>query len=223
MARIPTTELEQLKTNISVTRLIEAAGIVLKKSGKDQLGLCPFHADGEPSLIVTPAKNLWHCFSCQIGGGPIDWVMKLRGVSFRHAVELLKSDSSLAASPAGESPVKRSIVRSLPPPVVFDADDQDLLNQTVDYYHQTLLNSPEALAYLKQRGLDHPDLISRFKLGYANRSLGLRLPAKQNQTGEQIRSRLQKIGLYRESGHEHLNGSLIIPVLDASGKVLSTC
>lgn len=219
MARIPTTELEQLKTNISVTRLIEAAGIVLKKSGKDQLGLCPFHADGEPSLIVTPAKNLWHCFSCQIGGGPIDWVMKLRGVSFRHAVELLKSDSSLAASPAGESPVKRSIVRSLPPPVVFDADDQDLLNQTVDYYHQTLLNSPEALAYLKQRGLDHPDLISRFKLGYANRSLGLRLPAKQNQTGEQIRSRLQKIGLYRESGHEHLNGSLIIPVLDASGNV----
>lgn len=222
MARFPQEELEQLKNDIAVTRLIEAAGIVLKKSGKDQLGLCPFHADGEPSLIVTPAKNLWHCFSCQIGGGPIDWVMKWRGVSFRHAVELLKSDSSLAAGGAGSalaSPVKNSTVRHLPPPVVLDADDQDLLNQTVDYYHQTLLAAPEALAYLKQRGLDHPDLISRFKLGYANRTLGLRLPVKQNQTGEQIRTRLQKIGLYRESGHEHFNGSLIIPVLNESGNV----
>ncbi|BBB62271.1 hypothetical protein UNDKW_4016 [Undibacterium sp. KW1] len=219
MARIPTAEVERLKNEVSVERLVESAGIVLKKSGKDQLGLCPFHADSEPSLIVTPAKNLWHCFSCQIGGGPIDWVMKLRGVSFRHAVELLKTDSSLAASPVGDSPVKRSVVRSLPPPVVFDADDQDLLNQTVDYYHQTLLASPEALAYLKQRGLDHPDLISRFKLGYANRSLGLRLPVKRQQTGEQIRSRLQHVGLYRDSGHEHFNGSLIVPILDQAGNV----
>lgn len=219
MARIPTTELEQLKNDIAVTRLIEAAGIVLKKSGKDQLGLCPFHADGEPSLVVTPAKNLWHCFSCQIGGGPIDWVMKLRGVSFRHAVELLKADTSLAASPVGDVPVKHSTVRHLPPPVVLDADDQDVLNQTVDYYHQTLLAAPEALAYLKQRGLEHPDLITKFKLGYANRTLGLRLPVKQNQTGEQIRTRLQKVGLYRESGHEHFNGSLIVPILDQAGKV----
>ncbi|MGK3946676.1 CHC2 zinc finger domain-containing protein, partial [Streptomyces caeruleatus] len=76
MARIPAQEVEQLKNEVSVERLVEAAGIVLKKSGKDKLGLCPFHDDGEPSLVISPAKNLWHCFSCQIGGGPIDWVMK---------------------------------------------------------------------------------------------------------------------------------------------------
>ena len=93
MARIPTNEVEQLKNEVSVERLVEAAGIALKKSGKDKLGCCPFHEDGEPSLVVTPAKNLWHCFSCQIGGGPIDWVMKLKGVSFRHAVELLRDGS----------------------------------------------------------------------------------------------------------------------------------
>ena len=219
MARFTETELEQLKNGISVERLVESAGIVLKKSGKDKIGLCPFHADGEPSLVVTPAKNLWHCFSCQIGGGAIDWVMKLRGVSFRHAVELLKSDSSLAAGSLGETPIKHSTVRSLPSPIAFDADDQALLNQTVDYYHQTLLASPEALAYLAARGLDHPELVTRFKLGYANRTLGLRLPFKQNATGEAIRSRLQKIGIYRESGHEHFNGSLIVPVFDLAGDV----
>jgi len=218
MARFTETELEQLKNEVAVERLVEAAGIVLKKSGKDKIGLCPFHADGEPSLVVTPAKNLWHCFSCQIGGGAIDWVMKLRGVSFRHAVELLKTDSSLAAGVVGETPIK-STVRSLPAPIAFDADDQALLNQTVDYYHQTLLASPEALAYLAARGLDHPELITRFKLGYANRTLGLRLPVKQNMTGEAIRTRLQKIGIYRESGHEHFNGSLIVPVFDLAGDV----
>ncbi len=92
MARIPAAEIERLKTTLSVERLVEDAGIKLRRAGRDLMGLCPFHEDGEPSLVVTPAKNLWHCFGCGIGGGPIDWVMKRRGVSFRHAVELLRDD-----------------------------------------------------------------------------------------------------------------------------------
>jgi DNA primase len=62
MARIPEAEIEQLKSEVSVERLVESSGVALKKSGKDRLGRCPFHEDGEPSLVVTPAKNLWHCF-----------------------------------------------------------------------------------------------------------------------------------------------------------------
>ncbi len=219
MSRIPESDIERLKNEVSVERLVESAGIVLRKSGKDRIGVCPFHEDSEPSLLVTPSKNLWHCFGCQIGGGPIDWVMKFRGVSFRHAVELLKADPALAAGVQG-APLKVTSVRSLPAPVAFDADDQALLNQTVDYYHETLLESPEALAYLKARGLDHPDLIARFKLGYANRTLGLRLPERNRLFGLDIRGRLQKVGLYRESGHEHFNGSLVVPVLDAAGDVV---
>ena len=219
MARIPETDIERLKNDVSVERLVEAAGIVLKKSGKDKLGHCPFHDDGEPSLVVTPAKNLWHCFGCQIGGGPIDWAMKFKGVSFRHAVELLKADPSLAAQGVNDTPIKRATARSLPAPVAFDADDQALLNQTIGYYHETLKQSPEALAYLQARGLAHPDLIERFQLGYANRTLGLRLPEKNRAAGTDIRTRLQKIGIYRDSGHEHFNGSLVVPIMDAAGDV----
>lgn len=90
MARIPPDELERLKSQVAVERLIEASGVALKPVGKDLHGRCPFHDDREGSLVVTSAKNLWHCFSCQIGGGPIDWMMKSKGVSFRHAVELLR-------------------------------------------------------------------------------------------------------------------------------------
>jgi DNA primase catalytic core len=194
--------------------------VELKKAGKDMLGRCPFHDDAEASLVVTPAKNLWHCFGCQVGGGPIDWVMKSRGVSFRHAVELLKADPSLAPGQISQAGTKRTTVRALPTPVAFDADDHALLNQTIDYYHQRLQATTEGAAYLKTRGLAHPEMVATFKLGVADRTLGLRLPEKTRKAGADIRARLQKIGLIRESGHEHFNGSLVITVFDEGGNVV---
>jgi len=215
MPRIPEPEIEQLKNEVSVERLVEASGIELKRSGKDWLGRCPFHEDDTASLVVTPAKNLWHCFGCGVGGGPIDWVIKRQGVSFRHAVELLREGvTPLAAEGVA---VKRSTVRSLPAPVAFDADDQALLNQTVGYYHERLLATTEAAEYLAARGLAHPELIAHFKLGVADRTLGLRLPEKNRKAGADIRAQLQKIGLIRDSGHEHFNGSLVVPVFDENG------
>jgi DNA primase len=216
MARIPEAELERLKSEVSVQRLVEASGVELKKGGKDLIGKCPFHQDDEASLVVTPHKNLWHCFGCQIGGGPIDWVIKSKGVSFRHAVELLKADPFLAAG----APRKITTTRALPAPVALDADDHALVAQVIDYYHQRLKEDAEAQAYLKARGLEHPALIDTFKLGVADRTLGLRLPLKNRAEGAAIRERLQRIGLIRESGHEHFNGSLVIPVFDVGGNVV---
>lgn len=218
MARIPATEIERLGTEISVERLVEASGIELNKAGKDLTGQCPFHKDDTASLVVTPAKNLWHCFGCGIGGGPIDWVIKKNGVSFRHAVELLRD--GVPYLPAGAGTIKRTTVRVLDAPVAFDADDQALLNQTIAYYHETLKSSPEALAYLKARGIDSMEAVEHFRLGYANRTLGLRLPGKSRIKGAEIRARLQKIGIYRASGHEHFNGSLVVPVCDEGGNVV---
>src|ERR687888_171462 len=105
MARIPEEEIERLKSQISLERLAEAKGVTLKKHGENLLGLCPFHDDHEPSLVITPTKNLWHCLgACQTGGTVIDWVMRAEGVSFRHAVELLQNDySPVAASSAADA------------------------------------------------------------------------------------------------------------------------
>ena len=222
MARIPEAEIERLKNEVAVVRLVEGAGLELKKSGKDWIARCPFHEDDTASLVVTPAKNLWHCFGCGAAGGPIDWVMKLRGISFRHAVEQLREGvPSLAAKDGGTVRVPASgSVKALAAPVAFDADDQALLNQTVSYYQERLQAAPDALAYLEARGLGHPELVSTFRLGVADRSLGLRLPDKNRKAGADIRARLQRIGLYRESGHEHFTGSLIMPVLDEAGNVV---
>ncbi|MFZ5699353.1 MAG: CHC2 zinc finger domain-containing protein [Pseudomonadota bacterium] len=217
MARIADAELDQLKASVSIQRLVEAKGVELVRHGKDWLGRCPFHADKTPSLVVSPGKNLWHCLgACATGGSVIDWVMKAEGVSFRHAVELLRNDLPLAAGPV----VKQSTVPKLAAPVDADGDDAAALAQVVDFYHVTLKQSPEALAYLEQRGIASNELIDRFKLGFANRTLGLRLPEKNRKAGAELRSRLQRLGILRESGHEHFNGSLVIPVFDEAGHVV---
>lgn len=216
MARIPDEALEHLKASVSLQRLVEAKGVVLTRHGADLHGRCPFHDDKTPSLVVSPAKNLWHCLgACQIGGSVIDWVMRAEGVSFRHAVELLRNDAPLVAGV-----VKQSTVPKLAAPVTADADDAVLLAQVIDYYHATLKQSPEALAYLEQRGIRSDEAIDRFRLGFANRTLGLRLPAMNRKAGAEVRMRLQRLGVLRESGHEHFNGSLVIPVCDAGGNVV---
>ncbi len=222
MARVPEAELERLKAEVSVQRLAEARGVELRRHGADLIGLCPFHEDHEPSLVISPRKNLWHCLgACQAGGSVVDWVMRAEGVSFRHAVELLREDLPPFAAPplAPARPVKVSTVRRLPAPVERDADDEELLLQVLRYYHATLQEFPEALRYLESRGLRSSELIERFQLGFANRTLGLRLPEKTRRAGEEIRTRLQRLGVLRESGHEHFNGSLVIPVIDPEGRV----
>jgi len=214
MARIADVEVQRIKREVSLVRLIEGAGYTLKAQGKDLGMCCPLHdGDDTPSFIVTPAKNVWHCFGCQSGGSVIDWVMASRRVSFRHAVELLAKES-----PALVAPPTRA-VRSAAPAFVPSADDAALLVHVIDAYHATLKQSPEAQAYLAKRGLTHPEVIERFRLGFANRTLGYQLPGKQVKAGAELRGALQRIGIYRESGHEHFNGSLVVPVFDAVGNV----
>lgn len=115
--------------------------------------------------------------------------------------------------------MRRSTVPKLESPLRRKVDERELLRQVVDYYHETLKESPQALQYLEQRGLRSEDAIARFKLGYANRTLGYRLPQKNRVAGAESRGRLQQLGILRESGHEHFNGCVVIPIFDEHGAV----
>jgi DNA primase len=171
MARVPAVEIEKLKRNVSLRRVVEAKGVTLKQSGQDNfMGKCPFHEDDTASFSLSEKKNLWHCLgACRAGGDVIEFVMRAEGVSFRHACELLREGIQLSPSVGP----KHATVPKLPSPVT---ETGDALNEVRDHYHQQLKQSPEALAYLKSRGLDDKALINHFKLGFANRTLALRLP-----------------------------------------------
>src|SRR5205823_2514068 len=109
--------------------------------------------------------------------------------------------------------------RAMPDDFTLDAeaDDQKLLAQVAGFYHNALKNSPEALAYLQQRGATRGQAVARFRVGYADRSLGLTLPEKRLKAGLALRSCLQQIGLFRDTGHEHFSGCVVFPILAADG------
>lgn len=203
-------ELERLKSEVSLKRLIEGQGHDLMRRGKDWVMRCPFHDDVSPSLVVTESKNLYHCFGCGAAGSVLDWVMKTQGVSLPHAVQLLKHDAPLDGMRVG---VAKSQARPLPSVVQHEADDQALLARVVSYYHATLKESPQGQAYLTERGLMHPELIDRFKLGYANSTLTYRLPKKYTVAGKAVREQLQRVGVLRSTGFEHLGGCLVVPII----------
>jgi DNA primase catalytic core len=216
MARIPDSEIERLKADVDLVGIVAASGVKLEKRGADHVGCCPFHDDKTPSLVISPDKNLWRCFgACDVGGDPIAWVMRREAVSFRHAVELLKGDYA----PEPSAPAKtRSTVAKLAP-LATPAEDAALLGEVAGFYHAALKTNPEALAYLERRGLAHPDVIDTFGLGYADRTLGYRLPQANRKAGAEVRGRLQALGVLRDSGHEHLRGSLVVPTYAADGTV----
>src|SRR5690348_11139497 len=197
-------ELARLEREITLADRVRAAGVVLKRHGADLIGACPFHEDSAVSLVVSTSSNRWACRTCHVEGGVVDWEQRVAGVSQRHAVERLRQVADAA------------------PQLQLDADGDDasLLRAVVRYYHENLLASPEGLAYLATRGLEHRDAIDRFRLGLATRTLGYALPPKQHKAGKRLRERLQTLGLLRASGHEHFTGSLIVPVLGPDGEVL---
>lgn len=220
MPRIPEADIERLKETVSLEALAEAAGVTLTRHGADRIGRCPFHDDKTPSLVITPGKHLWHCLgACNTGGSAIDWVMRERGVSFRRAVELLRAQ-------AGQLPIAASATMPAPhakviAPLAATAEDAALLAEVVGIYHARLQQHAEAQAYLARRGLTHPELIATFRLGVGDRTLAYRLPDKELAPGAKVRGQLQRLGVLRSSGHELFNGSLVVPIMDASGAVVN--
>jgi DNA primase len=209
-------EKERLKREVSIQRLAEARGIKLHRSGKELIGLCPFHDDRNPSLNIDPVANVWHCKgACGEGGDVIRWVARSEGVSDAHAIALLKRDYAPSAGPV----VKIATIPKLPCPVTLGADDRTVMREVVKFYADTLRDTADAKRYLEKRGLKSSEMVERFRLGFSDRMLGPALPDKNRRAGMEIREQLERLGVFRASGHEHLRGSLVIPVFNLDGDV----
>jgi DNA primase catalytic core len=221
MPRIPEEEIERVKRETDLVTLIRSRGIELKKHGTGNLiGLCPFHDDRDPSFIVTPDKGLFHCMGCGKAGNAIQFVQQFDGVSFRHAYEILAEGGNLVYAAPENGRIKTSTVPRLENPLDMYAEGGALLDQVADYYHRRLLKSTVALDYLRMRGLCHDEAIRTFKLGYADRSLGLRLPLTNRHDGNLVRERLKALGILRDTGHEFLTGAVIVPVPGPDGHTI---
>lgn len=222
MARIPQEEIDRIKREVSVADLVRARGIELCGHGENLIGLCPFHDDREPSLVITPAKNLWNCLgACNAGGDVIRWVERSEHVPFVRAVELLHRGYPHFSDAVKRGPRTEAIARPACP-ISVEMSDRELTAAVIDYYAKRLnrTDAPEAVRYLDQRGIWNEEALARFQIGFADRSLGTLLPPPELKPGRELRTRLAQVGLYRaDSRREHFNGCIVFPVIGREGEV----
>jgi DNA primase catalytic core len=224
MPRIPDSEIARIKTDTDLVALIQSRGVALKQQGSNWTGFCPFHEDKEnPNLIVTPGKGLWRCMAacCGATGNVIQFVERFDGLSFRHAFEVLANGGKAAFEQSGGI-AKKSTVPKLACPIEDTEEDARLLQQVADYYAKRLTAPESQLArdYLASRGLDDSELWKRYQIGFADRTLGLRIPEKNRVQGKEIRTRLETLGVYRETGREHLVGCITVPIKNTQGDIV---
>lgn len=218
MGRITPAELEQLKRGVSLLNVAKSQGHTFKKHGKDGYTcLCPFHTEKTPSCVISPAKNLYHCFGCGAAGSVLDWLQHTERLTYPQTLVRLREL-------AGTSSVAVTVAPSSSPPAVpptladLDDDGQALLNQVIDFYHQQLLESPDAQEWLVSRGLTHPELVGHFRLGFAGNhgiggSAGV-LPSKSSKDGQRLRERLVQVGVLRETTRQdHFRGCVVMPMI----------
>ncbi|MBU0769583.1 MAG: DNA primase, partial [Proteobacteria bacterium] len=137
--------------------------VLLKKTGKSYVGLCPFHSEKTPSFTVSPQKQIFYCFGCAAGGNVFSFIMKRDGISFPEAARILSKQYGINV-PVQTMSKDQKRVRS---------ERENLLainRQAMDFYHNNLFSAPsgkQAMLYLKKRGISQ-ETMEIFRLGYAS-------------------------------------------------------
>jgi DNA primase len=193
---IPEEKIEEIKNAADIVEVVSDY-VLLKKTGKNYSGLCPFHAEKDASFTVSPAKQIFHCFGCNTGGNVFNFLIRHDGVSFPEAVRLIARRYSIDLPERKMSQAMREQI----------SEREKLLSinrMAMDYYHWNLLHDSygkQAMAYLQKRGMD-PSIIDKFQLGYARNTWdGLR---------NYLQSKRVPVNLIEKSG-------LVIPKKSGTG------
>jgi len=214
MGQIPEEFIDDLRHRADIVEIIREF-VPLKKQGQNMVGLCPFHAEKTPSFVVSPQKQIYHCFGCGKGGNVFTFIMEKNGMTFPEAVSFL---------------AKRYGVMVPGPAVSPERQKQESL--TKRYYHINELAArffssrlydkagAEALSYLASRGIDRKTM-EKFALGYAppgwdelSRFLLAQGCSEREVLLLGLSIKTQKGGLVDRFRHR-----IIYPIMDEAGRV----
>ena len=195
-----------------MTALVQAKGIDLKKTGKSMMGLCPFHADNNPSLSINIQENRWNCFGCPAGGDAIRFVELFDQVDFKEAVARLTNSNGTSRLPKiskNTSGKKRAALKPL------SVKDKKLLARVVKYYQHSLDEDKRGLDYLqKERGINDVQSIKELGAGYVNGTLNEILPDDPD-----VIDQLKRIGILNAKGNEIFYNCVVFPLFDGQRAV----
>ncbi|OPY69724.1 MAG: DNA primase [Syntrophorhabdaceae bacterium PtaU1.Bin034] len=196
--------LDEVLARVNILDIISQY-VKLRKTGRNFIGLCPFHKEKTPSFTVSPEKQIYYCFGCHEGGNVVNFLAKYDRSTFQEALENLANQVGIATS-------KRVGARRTP---VFDA-----LSRLAEYYQANLARSDFAMRYLRERNIDK-QAVEAFKLGYSERRSYTKDFAKR--LGIPL-DMLLSTGVVKlkdgGEGFDIFRGRITIPILDINGKVI---
>ena len=215
MVRYSEELIEEIRSSNDIVDVISQY-VILKRSGRNFFGLCPFHKEKSPSFSVSPDKQIFHCFGCGVGGNVIHFVSKIENLDFRETLELLANRANITLPTLDNSyqDSKKAILKSK----VYEINEI-----AAKFYHENLYKptSKPAQEYIKKRRLDNRTLKS-FLIGYSGNFDELYNLLKQKGfTEEQILA--SSLVNKTDNGKfiDRFRKRLMIPIQDTSGKFIA--
>lgn len=211
-------KIEQVRERTDIVELVSQY-VDLKTSGRNRLGLCPFHAEKSPSFSVNAERQFYHCFGCGAGGDVFSFLMHSEGLSFPDAVRRLAEQAGIDLEE-----------RPLTPPERAQIEERERLYRinglAADYFHANLMEHQQgaiARNYMKKRGYGQK-AAAEYRIGYALEGWdGLKGHLERHQVAA---AEARILGLLREgtSGrgdYDMFRSRLMFPILDLAGRVVA--
>jgi len=208
--------IEEVQSKLDIAEIV-GSYISLRKAGRNFKACCPFHHEKSPSFVVSPTKQIYHCFGCGAGGDMISFVMKHENLEFIEALNILAKKAGVQVprfkgTADGKSRSSASMLHRI--------------NEfAANYYNALLVGSTKAIEarkYLVKRALN-ADIVSRFKLGFSSGEWDSFL--KFAKTKGVSASSLEKAGLVipgkEESFYDRFRNRVIFPIFDVRSKVVA--
>lgn len=214
---IPEDKISEIKNAADIVDIISDS-VLLKKTGRNFVGLCPFHSEKTPSFTVSPEKQIYHCFGCGSGGNAFSFLMNQEGLTFPEAARALAKRYGINIPTRTLSPEQRRII----------GQKENLLhiNQLAMDYFQTCLTTgvagQKARSYLKQRGFSR-DIVDRFNLGYAPKGWDhlIRFFSKKRISGKLLETAGLVVSRRDRSGnYDRFRDRIIFPITDINMKIV---
>lgn len=210
MAYISNEEINEIRSRANIVDIISGY-LQVSSKGKNYVALCPFHNDHSPSLIISPEKQIFNCFTCRTGGNVFSFVMKYENVSFAEAV-------SIVAKKVGFNLKNDVFVKS----ENKYSKDYEIYEYAMKYYLNNIntTDGSKAREYLLKRGINET-IIKEFKLGYSGSSKDTFYKLATNK-GWDIET-LNKLGLINkvnENVYDTFINRIVIPIENLKGEVV---
>lgn len=189
--------------------------VVLKRSGRNFFGLCPFHKEKSPSFSVSPDRQIFHCFGCGAGGNVIHFIQKIENIDFRETIEMLAERAGIIL-PTVDSSIedKKQILKKK----IYEINQK-----AANFFHENLykVSSKVAQEYIKKRKLDNKTLKS-FLIGYSGNYNELYMYLKQEgYTDEEIIASALVVKNDNGLHIDRFRKRLMIPIFDVRNRVIA--